>query len=392
MPEALILSGARTPIGAFQGSLASFLAPQLGSHAIKAALERAQVSGSAIDEVIFGCVLTGGMGQAPARQAALGAEIPNSVPCTTINKVCGSGMKAVMLAAQAIRLGDANVVVAGGMESMTNAPYLLPGARDGYRMGNKQVIDSMIHDGLWDPYGNCHMGNCGDATSAELGISREELDVYAAESYRRALDAQASGRLDAEIAPIEVPQRKGDPIVVDTDEEPAKGNPAKLPSLRAAFAKDGVTTAGNASSLDDGACALVVASDEEAKRLGAPVLGRIVSYATHAQEPSKFTTAPGFAIEKLLAKTGLTVAEIDLFEVNEAFSVVALAAARQVGISHDRLNVNGGAVALGHPIGMTGARLVLTALYELQRRGGKYAICTPCIGGGEATAILLSRD
>jgi acetyl-CoA C-acetyltransferase len=389
MQEAVILSAVRTPIGAFMGALSSLTAPQLGATAIRAAVERSGVSPEEIDEVIMGQVLSAAVGQAPARQAAIYGGIPNSVPALTINKVCGSGMKAVMLAAQAIRCGDSNVVLAGGMESMSNAPYALDKARTGYRMGNGTLIDTMIHDGLWDPYGNCHMGNCGDATASELKFSREQLDEFSAESYKRALDAQAAGRFGDEIVKVEVPQRKGDPMVVDTDEEPGRGNPAKLASLRAAFSKEGVTTAGNASSLDDGAAALVLASREEADRRGAKPIGRIVGYTTHAQEPNWFTTAPGFAVEKLLQKHGLSVGDIDLFEINEAFAVVAMAVAQKVGIPHEKLNVNGGAVALGHPIGMTGARLVLTALHELRRRGGKYAVCSPCIGGGEATAILI---
>lgn len=389
MQEVVILAGARTPIGAFQGALADLSAPQLGAVAIRGALERAGVKPEDVDEVIMGCVLTGGMGQAPARQASLGAGIPNSVPCMTINKVCGSGMKAVMLAAQAIKLGDSNVVVAGGMESMTNAPYVLDKARQGYRMGNGTLIDSMIHDGLWDPYHNVHMGNCGDKTAKEFDFSREELDAFAGESYRRAMAAQSECRLAEEIVPVEIPQRKGDPIVVNEDEEPKRGNPDKLPTLRAAFDKEGVTTAGNASSINDGAVALVVAGAAEAEKRGAKPLGRVLGYATHAQEPEWFTTAPAFAIEKLLAQHGLSVSDIDLFEVNEAFAVVATVVARKLGIPHDKLNVNGGAVAIGHPIGATGGRLILTALMELKRRGGGYAVATPCIGGGEATAVLL---
>jgi acetyl-CoA C-acetyltransferase len=389
MEDVVVLSGVRTPIGCFQGSLSGFSAPQLGSVAIKGALDAAGVSGDAVSEVIMGCVLTGGMGQAPARQAALGAGVSNSVPCLTINKVCGSGMKAVMLAAQAIKLGDSDVVVAGGMESMTNAPYVLDKARSGYRMGHGQITDTMIHDGLWDPYKNVHMGNCGDQTSAECGFSRESLDEFAGESYRRALAAQAKGTFNEEIIGVEVPQRKGDPVVVSTDEEPGRGNIEKLPTLRPAFGKEGVTTAGNASSINDGAAALVLASATKAAAMGSKPIGRIVGYATHAQEPEWFTTAPAFAIQKLLEKHGLSVNDIDLFEVNEAFSVVAMVVAQKVGIPHEKLNVNGGAVALGHPIGMTGARLVLTALHELRRRGGKYAVATPCIGGGEATAVLI---
>lgn len=389
MENTVILAGARTPIGAFSGSLATFTGPQLGSIAIKEALSRAGVSPEEIDEVLMGSVLTGGVGQAPARQASLGAGIPNSVPCTTVNKVCGSGMKTIMMAAQAIKCGDANLVVAGGMESMSSAPYALEKARSGYRMGNGTLLDLMIHDGLWDPYSNVHMGSMGDKTSREFNVTRERLDIFAAESYRRALDAQADGRLSDEITSVSVPQRKGDPLVISQDEEPGKGDPSKLPGLRAAFDKEGVTTAGNASSINDGAAAVIVASEAEANRRGAKPLGRIVAYSQHAQEPEWFTTAPAFAIQKLLDKQGLKVGDIDLFEVNEAFSVVAMVVADKVGIPHEKLNVNGGAVALGHPIGMTGTRLILTALYELKRRGGKYAVCSPCIGGGEATAVLI---
>lgn len=371
------------------GSLSSFSAPQLGARAIAEAVRCAGIQPDEVDEVLMGQVLQGAVGQAPARQAAIHAGLPHSVPCTTINKVCGSGMKTVMLAAQAIRLGDAKLVVAGGMESMSNAPYALEKARTGYRMGHGKLIDTMVHDGLWDPYGDCHMGSCGDATSAELGITREELDDYAAESYRRALAAQAEGRLRDEIVPMEVPQRKGDPLVIDTDEEPGKGDIGKLASLRAAFGKEGVTTAGNASSIDDGACAMVVTSATEAERRGVRPLGRIVGYTQFAHAPERFTTAPSFAIQSLLERHGLKASEVDLFEVNEAFAVVAMGVGRHVGIDFEKLNVNGGAVALGHPIGMTGARLVLTALLELRRRGGRYAVASPCIGGGEATAILL---
>jgi acetyl-CoA C-acetyltransferase len=342
-----------------------------------------------VDEVLMGCVLQGGIGQAPARQASIYGGIPDSVPCTTVNKVCGSGMKTVMMAAQAIKCGDAKTIVAGGMESMSNAPYILDKARTGYRMGNGTLVDLMIHDGLWDPYGNVHMGTCGDCTAAEFNLSRETIDAFAAESYRRATAAQEACRLSEEIIPVGVPQRKGDPVMVDKDEEPGKGDPSKLGSLRPAFGKEGTTTAGNASSVNDGGCALVVSSMAEAERRGSKPLGRIIGYSQHAQEPQWFTTAPAFAIEKLLKKHNMTVDQIDLFEVNEAFAVVAMVVADKVKIPAEKLNVNGGAVALGHPIGMTGARLILTALYELRRRGGKYAVCTPCIGGGEATAVLL---
>ncbi len=389
MDETVILSAVRTPIGAFLGSLSALTAPQLGAIAIREAVKRAGIQPGDADEVILGCVLTAGLGQAPARQAAIAGGLPHSVPCTTVNKVCGSGMKAVMLGAQGIRAGDARIVVAGGMESMSNAPYALDRARSGYRIGNGTLIDTMVHDGLWDPYHNVHMGNCGDLCARESGYTREQLDEYAAESYSRARAAQRFGRFRDEIVPVEVPQRKGDPVVVSEDEEPGKGNPERLATLRAAFGRDGVTTAGNASSIDDGAAALVLASRAEAQARDLKPLGKILAYSRHAHEPRWFTTAPAYAIEKLLAAAQLSIPDIDLFEVNEAFSVVPLYVADKLGIPRDKLNVNGGAVALGHPIGMTGARLVLTALHELRRRGGKYAVASPCIGGGEATAILL---
>lgn len=390
MEDPVILSGVRTPIGAFMGSLASMTAPQLGGVAIKEAVKRAGVEAAEVDEIMMGCVLQGGIGQAPARQAAFAGGLPEGVPATTINKVCGSGMKTVMLGAQSIKLGDSKIFVAGGMESMTNAPYAMDKARTGFRMGHGQVLDLMIHDGLWDPYHNVHMGTCGDCTAAEFEISRSRLDEFAVESYSRAQEAQKNGKLAEEIVPVEVPQRKGDPIAVEIDEEPGKGgDPAKMAALRPAFGKEGVTTAGNASSLDDGGAALVLTSASEAERRGLRPLARIVAYASHAQEPQWFTTAPAFAIEKVLQRANLAVSDIDLFEVNEAFSVVALWVAEKLGISRDKLNVNGGAVALGHPIGMSGSRLIITAMHELRRRGGRYACCTPCIGGGEATAVVI---
>ncbi|MBI5705572.1 MAG: acetyl-CoA C-acetyltransferase [Armatimonadetes bacterium] len=390
MQDVVILSGIRTPIGAFAGALSSFTAPQLGSMAIKAAIEKAGITNEDVEEVLFGHVLQGGVGQAPARQAAIGAGLPVSVPCTTINKVCGSGMKAVMMAAQAIKAGDAQCIVAGGMESMSNAPYFSPNARTGLRMGDAKLIDMMIHDGLWDPYNNMHMGSCGDLCARELGYTREQIDAFAVESYHRAQAAQKECRFSEEIVPVTVPQRKGDPIVVSADEGPSKGgDPEKTASLKPAFDKEGVTTAGNASSINDGGAALVVTSAEFASSKGLKPLAKVVAYAQHAQKPEWFTTAPAGAIEKLLAKTGLSVADVDLFEINEAFAVVAMNVKDKVGIPHEKVNVNGGAVALGHPIGMTGARLVLTAMHELRRRGGKYAISTPCIGGGEATAVLI---
>ena len=298
-------------------------------------------------------------------------------------------MKTVMMGAQAILLGDAEIVVAGGMESMTNAPYLLPQARSGYRMGNGTLIDMMIHDGLWDPYNNCHMGACGDQTSAEENFTRAEIDNYAAESYTRSLSAQTAGKFSLEISPVTIPQRKGDPIMFTDDEEPGRGNISKLPELRAAFSKEGVTTAGNASSINDGGAAMILASGEAVEKHGLKPIGKVVAYSQHAQEPTKFTTAPASAIKKLLEKQSLTVNDVDLFEVNEAFSIVPMYVMRELAISHEKMNVNGGAVSIGHPIGMTGTRLLITALHELRRREAKYAIASPCIGGGEATAVLI---
>ncbi|MCW5946851.1 MAG: acetyl-CoA C-acetyltransferase [Fimbriimonadales bacterium] len=389
MSEVVFLSGARTPIGSFLGSLSTVPAPKLGAVAIRGALERAGLAADQVDEVLMGCVLQGGIGQAPARQAAIFAGIPESVPCTTINKVCGSGMKTAMMAAQAIIANDAALVVAGGMENMSLAPYALPSGRTGFRMGHAQAVDLMIHDGLWDPYKNIHMGNAGELCSRECGIPRDKQDEYAAESYRRALAAQEACRLADEIVAVEVPQHRGDPIIVDKDEEPGRGNIEKLPSLRPAFDKEGSVTAGNASSINDGAAALVMSSASHAADLGKEPIAKYVAHSQHAQAPEWFTTAPAFAIQKLLEKTGRSVDDIKLFEVNEAFSVVALAVADKIGIPHDKLNVNGGAVALGHPIGATGTRLILTLIYELRRRGGGLGIATPCIGGGEATAVMV---
>jgi acetyl-CoA C-acetyltransferase len=384
-----IVAGKRTPVAAFQGAFASLTAPQLGSIAIRAALDSAGVAPELVNEVLMGNVLSAAIGQAPARQASRGAGIPDGVPCTTINKVCGSGMKTIMMGAQAIKCGDADLVVAGGMESMTNAPYALPTARGGMRMGNQSAVDLMIYDGLWDPYDQVHMGSCGDLCASEKGFSREALDDYSAESYNRALAAQAAGKFDDEIVGVSVPQRKGDPLFVTVDEEPGRGNPAKLPELRPAFSKDGVTTAGNASSINDGAAAVILASQAAVDRHGLTPIGRVVGYTQHAQEPKWFTTAPAQAVMKLLERSGLSVGDVDLFEINEAFAVVAMTTAHEVGIPHEKLNVNGGAVSIGHPIGMTGTRLVLTALMELRRTGGKRAIASPCIGGGEATAVLV---
>ncbi|MBL9102107.1 MAG: thiolase family protein [Myxococcales bacterium] len=389
--EVVIASAARTPIGAFQGALASLTAPQLGTIAIQAALARAGVEGKDLDEVLMGCVLPAGQGQAPARQASRGAGVPDGVGCVTINKVCGSGLKAVMLAAQAIRAGDAEIVLAGGMESMSNVPYLLPQARGGYRLGNGTLVDGLVHDGLWDPYKNFHMGNAGELCARECQIPRDRQDGYAADSYRRALAAVKEGKFRDEIVPVEVPSRKGPPTVVADDEQPFKGDVDKLAALRPAFDKAGTITAGNASTLNDGAAALVVMSGDEARRRGITPLATIRGQAGHAQAPEWFTTAPAGAIASLLAKTGTKVEDIDLWEINEAFAVVALVNGDKLGIPHDRLNVRGGAIALGHPIGCSGARVLVTLLYAMRQDDKRRGVASLCIGGGEAVAMLVER-
>jgi acetyl-CoA C-acetyltransferase len=391
MREVVILSGARTPTGAFLGALSEVPAPRLGGIAIKAALDRAHVSADRVGEVYMGCVLPAGQGQAPARQAAHQAGIPRSVGAVTINKVCGSGLKAVVFGRSVIQSGDADLIVAGGMESMSQAPYLLPKAREGYRMGNGQLIDSMITDGLWDPYGNVHMGDCGELCAREHKISREEQDAYAAESFRRARRAQAEGKFKGEIVPVEVPQRKGPPRLVIDDETPTKGDPDKLPSLRPAFQKDGTITAGNAPPISDGAAALVLAGADTAESLGCKPLARIVGASNHAQDPQWFTTAPAAAIERLLAKVGWKVGDVDLWELNEAFAVVALYNNRKLGLDPRRVNVWGGAIALGHPIGASGARVLVTLLAALAESGGKRGVASLCIGGGEAIAVAVER-
>ena len=390
-PEVVIVSYARTPIGAFGGSLAALSAPQLGSVAIKAALDRAAVASDKVDEVIMGNVLTAGVGQAPARQAALGAGLPDSVDTFTVNKVCGSGLKAVMLAAQAIRCGDAQIVVAGGMESMSNVPYYLPGARTGLRLGHKEVTDGLILDGLWDVYNQVHMGSCAEICAREGEYSRDDQDEYTVRSYRRTLAAQDQGRFDKELVPVEVPQRRGDPQVVTRDEEPGKVNFDKIPTLRPVFEKDGTITAANASTINDGAAALVVMSATTALELGITPLARILGQASAAQAPEWFTTAPAKAVRQLLDKTGLTMAEIDLFEINEAFAVVALAALKELDLDPEKVNVNGGAVALGHPIGASGARILVTLLSALEQRDARRGLAAICIGGGEAAALLVER-
>jgi acetyl-CoA C-acetyltransferase len=389
MKDVVILSAARTPVGTFLGKLSSVPAPALGAAAIRGALGRASVRPDEVEQVIMGNVLQAGIGQAPARQASLAAGIPNTVPCITLHKVCGSGMRAVMDAANAIVAGEYEVAVAGGMESMSNAPYLLERARSGYRMGNSVLVDSMIKDGLWDPYKDIHMGNCAEMCVAKYHFTREEQDAFALESYRRAQNASKTCLFSEEIVPVEIPQKKGDPIKVDTDEEPFAAPLEKMGGLKPAFQKDGSVTAANSSKINDGAAALVVASEEKAKQKGWKPIARIVASAGVAQAPEWFTTAPVGAIEKLLAKTGLKVADIDLFEINEAFAAVAMAAIRELKLDPSRVNVRGGAVALGHPIGASGARILTTLIHSLRKGGGRRGVAAICIGGGEATAMLV---
>ena len=391
MIEVVIASAARTPIGSFQGALSSIPSPKLGAVAIAAAVERAGIKPEDVDECIMGCVLPAGIGQAPARQAAIYAGLPKSTACLTINKVCGSGLKALMLAANSIRCGEAEVIVAGGMENMSLSPYLLPKARTGYRMGHGEVVDSMIKDGLWDVYNDYHMGIAGELCATECDVPRDRQDAFAAESYRRAAEAQAAGKFAAEIAPVEVKGRKGAVTVVDTDEEPGRGRPDKIPTLRTAFKKDGTITAANASSLNDGAAALVVMSAAKAKELGVQPLARLVAQGTHAQAPEWFTTAPAFAITKTLEKAGLSVEDVDLWEVNEAFSVVSLAVEDKVGYDASDVNIWGGAVALGHPIGCSGARILTTLLHQLVDTNKKLGGASLCIGGGEAVAVIVEN-
>jgi acetyl-CoA C-acetyltransferase len=389
MRDVVIVSGARTPIGSFQGSLGSVAAPKLGSVAIRAALDRGGVASDAVGEVYMGCVLPAGQGQAPARQAAIGAGLPAAVGAVTINKVCGSGLKAVVFGANALAAGEHDVVVAGGMESMTNAPYILPKAREGLRLGHAQVIDSLIQDGLWDAYKNVHMGDCGELCAKEQGISRQDQDAFAAESYRRALAAQKAGKFKGEIVGVEIAQRKGPPMVVETDEEPGRGDIEKLPSLRPAFVKEGTITAGNASSINDGAAALVLAGADVAAKRGWKPLARIVGSAGHAQAPEWFTTAPAGAIGKLLTRVGWTKDDVDLWEINEAFAVVSIANNRLLGLDPARVNVWGGAVALGHPIGASGARVLVTLLAALRDANKKRGVASLCIGGGEGIALAV---
>ena len=385
----VILSYARTPMGSFQGALSGASATELGATAVKAAVERAGISGDQVDKVFMGNVLPAGLGQAPARQAALGAGLPRSAEAVTVNKVCGSGMQAAIFAHDMLKVGSADVIVAGGMESMSNAPFLSKKYRAGARIGHDTMYDQMMLDGLEDAYDKGRaMGTFAEDAAREYQFTREAQDDYAIESLRRASDAIASGRFKKEIAPVTVATRKGE-VVVDTDEQPGKGNPEKIPQLKAAFAKDGTITAATSSSISDGAAALVLTRESVAKQLGKAPAARVVAHAAHAQEPSKFTSAPVPAIQKVLEKAGWKVEDVDLFEVNEAFACVAMIAMRDIGIPHDKINVNGGATALGHPIGASGARILTTLVAALQDRGLKRGVASLCIGGGEATAVAV---
>ncbi|HSY76020.1 MAG TPA: thiolase family protein [Bacteroidia bacterium] len=389
--EVYIVSAVRTPIGSFAGSLSEVPATQLGAIAIKAALERINLNPAEVNEVFFGNVLQAGEGQAPSTQAALKAGIPNTVPTTTVNKVCASGMKSIMWAAQSIMLGDADVVVAGGMENMSMVPYYLDKARKGYRLGNGTLIDGMVFDGLTDPFNHFHMGNAGELCAKECKISRQDQDAYAIESYKRSAEAWKNGYFKNEIIPVEVPQRKGNPIIFAEDEEYKNVNFEKIPSLPAVFQKDGTVTAANASTLNDGASALVIMSKEKMEKLGLKPLAKIISYADASLAPEWFTLAPSKALPKALAKANLTVNDMDFFEINEAFSVVALANNKELKIDPKKVNVHGGAVALGHPLGSSGSRIVVTLINVLKQHGGKYGAAGICNGGGGASAIVIQN-
>ncbi len=391
MKNVYIVAAVRTPLGSFGGQFAGVSATKLGAAAIKGALEKGGVSPDQVDEVFMGNVLSANLGQAPARQAALFAGIPNTVPCTTVNKVCSSGAKAIMFAAQAIMLGDKDVVVAGGMENMSQTPYYMPKARYGQKYGHGQLVDGLVMDGLTDVYNQSLMGVCADATAEKYGITREEQDAFAIQSYQRTAAATEAGKFEAEIVPVEVPQRKGDPLVITTDEEYKRVKFEKIPALRAAFSKTGTVTAANASTINDGASALILMSEEKMKALGLKPLAKVISYADAAHEPEWFTTAPPVAAQKALDKAGLQVDNIDVFEVNEAFSVVTMAFNKAMNISEDKVNINGGAVSLGHPLGASGARIVTTLVHALHQTNGQYGLAAICNGGGGASSIILER-
>ena len=389
--RSVIVSAVRTPIGAFQGYLSSLSASDLASICIKDILDQTGIQTDRINEVILGNVLSAGQGQAPARQATLKSGCPDSVEALTINKMCGSGLKAVMLADQAIRCGDADLILAGGMESMSNAPYLLNDARAGKKLGHSKVIDSMIHDGLWDAYNDKHMGNCAEMLAKDRNYSREAQDEYAIESYNRAQQATTDGIFQTEIVPVVIPQRKGEPLVIDEDEEPAKARFEKIPALKPAFDKDGTITAANASKLNDGAAVMLITSEENAKDLGLKPLVRIIEQASASHQPEWFTTAPSKAIGKVLNKAGLKANDIDLWEINEAFAVVAMAAIEDYNIQYENVNIYGGAVALGHPIGASGARILTTLINGMNRQNVDRGLATLCIGGGEASALIVEK-
>lgn len=391
MKEVYIISAARTPIGSFGGKLSGFSATQLGSFAIKGALEKANVNADQVQEVLMGNVVSAGLGQAPARQAALGAGIGNSVPCTTINKVCASGMKSVMLATQSIMVGSNDVVVAGGMESMSNIPYYIPKARTGYKYGNGELVDGLVKDGLWEVYNQFPMGNCADNTAKEMNISREAQDEYAINSYKKVAAATAAGKFKNEIVPVAIPQRKGDPIMMTDDEEFNNVIFEKIPNLRPVFNKDGSVTAANASTINDGASAMVLMSKEKAEELGVKPIAKIIGFADAAQDPLWFTTAPAKAIPKAMAMAGVSKDDVDYYEINEAFSVVAIANNQELGIEASKVNVNGGAVALGHPLGASGNRIVTTLCNVLDQNNGKIGVAGICNGGGGASAMVIEK-
>ncbi len=391
MEKVFILTAVRTPIGSFGGGLSKFTAPQLGSIAIKGALDKGGINPEQVEEVFMGNVLTAGVGQAPARQAALGAGIPNTVPCTTVNKVCASGMKSIMFGAQSIMLGFNDIVIAGGMESMSNAPYLVPKARWGYKYGNGALIDVIVNDGLEDAYSHQVMGVFADETAKEMNISRERQDAFSIRSYRRSAEATQSGAFKEEIIPVVVPQRKGDPITISEDEEYKRVKFDKVPQLRPAFTKDGTVTAANASTLNDGASALILISERKMNELGLNPLARLVSFADAAHEPGRFTTAPVPASEIALQRAGLTKEDVDFYEVNEAFAVVTLAFLDKLDIAEDKVNVHGGACSLGHPLGASGARIIATLAHTLRQKNSKYGLATLCNGGGGASALIIEN-
>jgi len=387
----VIVSAVRTPLGAFNGVFSPVPATKLGSIAVAEALKRINLPGERVDEVYMGCVLSAGLGQAPARQASIGAGIPPSVGATTVNKVCGSSLMTVIMAARTIGMGEARIIVAGGMESMTRAPYLLEKARQGYRLGHGELTDSLVKDGLWDVYNNFHMGNAGELCAKKYKLTRQELDDFALESYRRAREAIASGAFKREIVGVGVSQKKGPPLMVTEDEEPNRVDLSKMRSLKPVFQEDGSLTVGNSPSCNDSAAALVVMAEDEADRLGLKPMARIVEYAGAALAPEWFTIAPVEAIKRVLKLTGLSIKDLDLFEINEAFSSVSLAINRELGLDPAKVNVNGGAVALGHPIGATGARILTTLLYAMEARGARRGLASLCIGGGEALAMVVER-